>query len=65
MMKKMIDEILLNLKVENADYEIISYVLSDKEERKKIEELKLDVVITDIYRVENNRKKAGGLEIIK
>lgn len=63
--KKMIDEILLNLKGENADYEIIGYALSDEEERKKIEELKPDVVITDIYRVENNRKKAGGLEIIK
>lgn len=63
--KKMIDEILLNLKIDNEDYEIIECALSDEEERQKIEELKPDVVITDIYRVYNNKKTAGGFEIIK
>lgn len=63
--KTMIDEIISNLDVENEDYEIIGYALSDEEERNKIEELKPDIVITDIYRGTIGHKKAGGLEIIK
>lgn len=63
--KKMVDEIMLNLKKDNSDYEIIGYALSDDEERQKIEELKPDVVITDIYRVKDNQKRPGGFEIIQ
>ena len=63
--KRMIDDIFLNLDSENEDYEIIDFALSTEEERKKIEELKPDVVITDIYRNENHRKYEGGYEVIK
>ena len=50
---------------ENEDYEIVGYALSNEEERKKIQELKPDEVITDIYRGELGQKNAGGYEIIK
>lgn len=63
--KRTIDEIISNLDIENEDYEIIDYAMSNDEERKKIEELKPDVVITDIYRTLNRIKNAGGFEIIK
>ncbi len=63
--KRIIDTIFSNLDIENEDYEIIDYALSTDEERKKIEELKPDVVITDIYRNENHRKYEGGYEVIK
>ena len=63
--KRMIDDIFLNLDSENEDYEILDFALSTEEERKKIEELKPDVVITDIYRNENHRKYEGGYEVIK
>ena len=63
--KRMIDDIISNLDIENEDYEIIDYAMSNEEERQKIEELKPDVVITDIYRTENRIKNAGGFEIIK
>ena len=46
---------------ENEDYEIVGYALSNEEERQKIQELKPDVVITDIYRGELGQKNAGGL----
>ena len=49
--------VIINKK--NADYEIIGYALSNIEEIKKIEELKPDVVITDIYRGQFNKKNAG------
>ena len=62
---EMIDDIFSNLDFENEDYEIIDFALSTEEERKKIEELKPDVVITDIYRNENHRKYEGGYEVIK
>ena len=63
--KSMVDEILSNIDEENEDYEIIGYALSNIEEIKKIEELKPDVVITDIYRGQFNEKNAGGYDIIK
>ena len=63
--KRMIDDIISNLDIENEDYEIIDFALSTEEERKKIEDLKPDVVITDIYRNENHRKYEGGYEVIK
>ena len=63
--KKMVDEILSNIDIENEDYEIIGYALSNEEERQKIDELKPDVVITDIYRGHLGQKNAGGYEIIK
>ena len=63
--KKMVDEIISNINVENEDYEIIGYALSTEEERNKINELKPDIVITDIYRGSIGNKKAGGFEIIK
>ena len=61
----MIDDIIANLGTENEDYKIIDYALSTSEERQKIEELKPDVVITDIYRIENNSKSSGGSDVIK
>lgn len=63
--KKMVDEIIKNLDGENEDYEIIGYALSNEEEREKIEELKPDIVITDIFRGSFSNKNAGGYEIIK
>lgn len=63
--KKMADEIIKNLDVENEDYEIIGYALSNEEERQKIEELKPDIVITDIFRGSLSNKNAGGFDIIK
>lgn len=63
--KNMVDEILSNIDIENEDYEIIGYALSNEEERQKIDELKPDVVITDIYRGHLGQKNAGGYEIIK
>ena len=63
--KRMVDEIISNIDIENEDYEIIGYALSNEEERQKIEELKPDVVITDIYRGHFNQKNAGGYDIIK
>ena len=63
--KRMVDEIISNLDVNNEDYEIIGYALSNEEERQKIEELKPDIVITDIFRGNFSQKNAGGLEIIK
>ena len=63
--KKMVEEILSNMNEENEDYEIVGYALSNEEERQKIQELKPDVVITDIYRGELGQKNAGGYEIIK
>ena len=59
--KKMVEEILSNMNEENEDYEIVGYALSNEEERQKIQELKPDVVITDIYRGELGQKNAGGL----
>lgn len=63
--KRNVDEIISNLDVESEDYEIIGYALSNEEERRKIEELKPDIVITDIFRGILENKNAGGLEIIK
>ena len=63
--KRMVDEILSNIDVENEDYEIVGYALSNEEERKKIQELKPDIVITDIFRGNVGQKNAGGYEIIK
>lgn len=63
--KKMVDEIIKNLDVENEDYEIIGYALSNEEEREKIEDLKPDIVITDIFRGSFSNKNAGGFEVIK
>ena len=63
--KKMVDEILSNIDIENEDYEIIGYALSNEEERQKIDEFKPDVVITDIYRGHFGQKNAGGYDIIK
>lgn len=63
--KAMVDEIISNLNIENEDYEIIGYALSTDEERQKINELKPDIVITDIFRGSIGQKNAGGLEIIK
>lgn len=63
--KEMIDDILLNIDKENEDYEIVGYALSNEEERQKIEELKPDVVITDIFRGHFGNKNAGGYDIIK
>ena len=60
-----IDEILANIDEENEYYEIVGYALSNEEEREKIEELKPDVVITDIFRGHFNEKNAGGYDIIK
>ena len=45
-----VDEIISKLDVNNEDYEIIGYALSNEEERRKIKELKPDIVITDIFR---------------
>lgn len=63
--KRMVDEIISNLDVNNEDYEIIGYALSNEEERQKIEELKPDIVITDIFRGHFSQKNAGGYDIIK
>ena len=63
--KNMVDEIIQNLGVDNEDYEIIGYALSNEEEREKIEELKPDIVITDIFRGSLGNKNAGGFDIIK
>lgn len=63
--KRMVDKIISNLDVDNDDYEIIGYALSNEEERKKIQELKPDIVITDIFRGSFGQKNAGGFEIIK
>lgn len=63
--KRMVDNILSNIDVENEEYEIIDFALTTEEERRKIEQLKPDIVITDIYRNENNRKYEGGYEVIK
>lgn len=63
--KTMVDEIISNLDVENEDYEIIGYATTNEEERNKIEELKPDIVITDIFRGSIYNKSAGGYEIIK
>lgn len=63
--KQMVEEIITNLNVKNEDYEIVGYALTNEEERKKIEELKPDIVITDIFRGSVGQKNAGGLEIIK
>ena len=58
--KIMVDEIISKLDANNEDYEIIGYALSNEEERKKIEELKPDIVITDIFRGNFAQKNAGG-----
>lgn len=63
--KKMVDEIITNLGAENDDYEIIGYALSNEEEREKIQALKPDIVITDIFRGKFSNKNAGGFDIIK
>ncbi len=63
--KNMIDEIISNIDIENKDYEIIGYALTNEEEREKIEELKPDIVITDIFRGSVGQKNAGGLDIIR
>lgn len=63
--KQMVDEIISNLDVQNEDYEIVGYALTNEDERKKIEELKPDIVITDIYRGHIGNKNAGGFDIIK
>ena len=63
--QKMIDEIISNIDSENEDYEIVGYALSTEEERQKIEELKPDIVITDIFRGSLGQKNEGGLTIIK
>ena len=63
--KKMVDEIISNLDAQNEDYEIVGYALTNEEERQKIEELKPDIVITDIYRGSVFNKNAGGFDIIK
>ena len=63
--KIMVDEIISKLDANNEDYEIIGYALSNEEERKKIEELKPDIVITDIFRGNFAQKNAGGFEIVK
>ena len=63
--KEMVDDILLNIDKENEDYEIVGYALSNEEERQKIEELKPDVVITDIFRGHFGNKNTGGYDIIK
>lgn len=63
--KRIIDKIISNLDVDNEDYKIIGYALTNEEERKKIEELKPDIVITDIFRGNFSQKNAGGFEIIK
>lgn len=63
--KLTVDEILANIDEENEYYEIVGYALSNEEEREKIEELKPDVVITDIFRGHFNEKNAGGYDIIK
>lgn len=60
-----VDEIISKLDVNNEDYEIIGYALSNEEERRKIKELKPDIVITDIFRGSFAQKNAGGFEIIK
>ncbi len=63
--KVMIDEILSNLNVKNEDYEIVGYAVSNEEEREKIEKLKPDIVITDIYRGCLENKNNGGFKIIE